>query len=239
MQEMKKKITSALVTCVLAVSILLCVVVVTQVMSKRYVSMGGYSLFRVVTGSMEPEIPVGALLISKQTDIEDIEKGDIVTFRSKESSMIGVIITHRVVDIHEGLNGQVLLETRGDANQYADGYFVDQSNLIGRAVYYTKEANVVAGIFSFLTNKVGFLACIVLPCLLVGVFAMRECVVNLKAEIDAVNRELDKEMAAGETKTLEEELSVEEYKALCERLKDELLEELRQSAEGNQENQAE
>ena len=225
-------VCSALGTLILIILIIVCIPLTVP-------KFLGYQLYTVVTGSMEPEIPVGALLISKQTDIENIEKGDIVTFRSKESSMIGVIITHRVVDIHEGMNGQVLLETRGDANQYADGYFVDQSNLIGRAVYYTKEKNVVAGIFSFLTNKVGFLACIVLPCLLVGVFAMRECVVNLKAEIDAVNRELDKEMAAGETKTLEEELSAEEYKALCERLKDELLEELRQSAEGNQEKQTE
>lgn len=230
----RKKAAAVAVSCILIVSVMLCLGVVTQVLSNGYVNLCGFSLFRVVTGSMEPEISVGALLISKETDIEEIRVDDIVTFRSKESGMLGVIITHRVVAIHEGVNGAVLLETRGDANQYADGYFVDQGNLIGKAVYYTKSTNFFAGVLGMLTNKVGFLACIVLPCLLLGVVAMRDCVKNLMEEINAVNRELDKEEKAKNSVSLEQELSVEEYRELCERLKRELLEELRQSAEDDE-----
>ena len=225
-------IASTVVSWVLVISVLLCVGVLAQVLSKGYVSVGGYSLFRVVTGSMEPEIPVGSLILSKQTDIEQIQIGDIVNFRSKESGMLGMVITHRVIQRYEDRSGNILLETKGDANRYTDGLFVDEDNLIGKTVIYTKEGNLMAGILSLLTNKIGFLACIVVPCLLIGIFAMRDCVNSLRDEINAVSQRLDEvEDAAAER--IEQQLSETEYQALCDRLRSELLEELKQGEETN------
>lgn len=226
----KGKVAALLVTGILAVSITLCVAVCVQVLSKGYVSIGGFSLFRVVTGSMEPEIPVGSLLIAKKAEITDIEVGDIVVFKSRESRMLGMVITHRVVATHVGTDGGVLLETKGDANQYADGYFVEAGNLIGKALYYTGGTNVFTGIFGLLSNKVGFMACVVLPCLVCGMLAMRDCVKNLKIELENVTRELDAEEAADVQPVFTEE----EYRELCERLKRELLEELKQGVTDNQ-----
>lgn len=230
---MKKKIISIAVTCALVVALLLCVSVIAQVLSKGYVSIGNYSLFRVITGSMEPEIPVGSLLVSRKVDIADIEVGDIVNYRSKESGMFGVIITHRVIQTYEGLDGEIFLETKGDANQYADAYFVDQDYLIGQTVYYTKEGNLFAGVLSFLTGKVGFLACIVIPCLLIGGLTMRDCVKSLREEMDAITKQLDAVEATVNNNSLERQLGEDAYQELCDRLRGELLEELKQGAETN------
>ena len=247
--NLKKKLTSAATTAALVLAILMCVAVLSQVLSKGYVSIGRYSLFRVVTGSMEPAIPVGSLLVSEKVDIEEIQIGDIVNFRSKDMGMLGVTITHRVVQIFDIENDQIYLETKGDANPYSDGRLVDQQNLIGKTVYYTKEGNFVAGVLTFLTSSVGFLACIVVPCLLVGVFTMRDCVNGLREEMDAINKQLD-EMEATEEQPepseqvpdeaapaeepldpLAQQLGEEAYQELCDRLRDELLEELKQGAE--------
>lgn len=231
-----KDIASVVVSWVLVASVLLCVGVLAQVLSKGYVSIGGYSLFRVVTGSMEPEIPVGSLIISKETDIEEIEVGDIINFRSRESGMLGMVITHRVIQRYEDEDGSILLETKGDANRYTDGYLVGEANLIGKTVSYTKEGNLIAGILSLLTNKIGFLACIVVPCLLIGVLTMRDCIKNLREEIDAVSRQLDEgntEDRKEDSGSDPEQLSQEEYQQLCDRLRSELLEELKQGEEYN------
>ena len=218
----KSSVGTICITTLLTLAIVMCVLVMGQVISKGYLTVGGYSIFRVITGSMEPEIPVGALLVVQKTPMEQIEEGDIVTFRSRELGQFDMIITHRVVSVYRGADGRLYLETKGDANQYADGQYVDETYLIGKVTNYTKEGNVVAGILSVLTSKIGFLACIVLPCLLIGVFVMRDCLQTMRKELDIMNREIAK---------AQKEEDEESYEQMRERLKKELLKELNQSAE--------
>ncbi len=229
----RKKIGKAafFVTFALVMSVILCIWVISQVLSNGYISVGGYSLFRVASGSMEPDIPVGALLISKKTDIGNIAKGDVINFRSRDTGMVGKIITHRVIGVYEGADGAVYLETKGDANQYSDAKFADSENLIGRVVYATGEGNFFAGLIGFLTSKVGFWAFIVLPCILVGVGIMRDTIGTLRTEMDAIHKELDEMAKTVSQKDSELEKKEETYEEMYERLRRELLEELNQSAE--------
>ena len=226
--ETKKKRGAVVISVLLAAAILLCILVMSQVLSKGYVSLGGYSLFRVVTGSMEPSVPVGAVLIAKDTPIDQIQPGDIVTYRSREAGMFDVIITHRVVSVHQGNSGKVYLETKGDANPYADANYVDEDYLIGKVTFYTGQNNVFTKLLSFITGRIGFLSCIVLPCILIGVFIMRDSIQSMRAELDAINKEIDTiDQAAAQP---ELPIDAEEYEALCERLRNELLKELNQGA---------
>lgn len=231
-KSLKKKIIGIVVSVVLALALVGCVSVIAQVLSKGYVSIANYSMFRVVTGSMEPAIPVGSLLISQDMDIDQIQVGDVVNYRSREPGMFGIIITHRVIAIHRNAEGQIYLETKGDANQYPDGHLVDENYLIGKTVFFTKQNNPFARILNFLTSSNGFLTCIVLPCLVIGVFTMRDCVKNLREEMDAITKQLN-EVEETVSGGLEQQLGEEAYQELCERLKGELLEELKQSAQSN------
>ena len=228
--DIKHKKANILLWGVLILTLILCVTVIGQVLGKGYISIGGFSMFRVATGSMEPELPVGTLLVTRETPISSIQIGDIVTFRSKQTGMLGVIITHRVVGIHEDMNGELYLETKGDANQYADGYFADETNLIGRVVYATGEGNVFAALIQFLSSPAGFLACIVLPSLLGGIILMRDTVGNMKKEIDKIHKELQEPEVPSSKDGLEEQMGKEAYLELCDQLRNELLEELKQSA---------
>ena len=225
----RKKGRVLTVSILLGVAILLCVLVIGQVLGKGYVSLGGYSLFRVVTGSMEPTMEVGAILIVKDVPIQEIQAGEIVTYRSREPGKFRMIITHRVINVHTGSDGGVYLETKGDANPYADPNYVDENYLIGKVISYTKENNLFADIISLVTSKVGFLACIVFPCIVIGVFVMRDCITSMRSEIDAINAELDTKQT--ESKENLQQMEQEDYDALCQRLRNELMEELKQGAE--------
>ena len=94
----QKKI-SIVVSVILVLSIILCVYVAIQVMSRGYVNLFGYSLFRVVTGSMEPTIPTGSLILMKHVDMDVIELEDIICFKAQDTAIFGKMMTHRVVEI--------------------------------------------------------------------------------------------------------------------------------------------
>lgn len=178
----------------LTLAIILCVVVVFQVITQGYVQIFGYSLFRVVTPSMEPELPVGVFIISQKVNIHDINEGDIVSFASLESYMKGSIVTHRVVDIKE-VNGKLSLVTRGDANNSVDGYYVTEDNLVGKVVFNTKEDNFFVKAYKFLTQKHIFFLIIILPMLIVAVCLLRGGIVRMSDEIKNIKDEIRRQEA--------------------------------------------
>ena len=174
-------------SCILAFSVLFALNSCIQLMSKGYVSVAGYSVFKVVTGSMEPTIPVDALLLSDRVDIETIEVGDIVCFESKSEHMRGSVVTHRVVDI-TNYSGFIQLTTRGDANTVEDTLSVTENNLIGKVVWHSEERNVVTSMISFLSDKIGFLAVIVLPVLLICGFVLRDNMRKIQVEMHELEK---------------------------------------------------
>ena len=72
----------------------------------------GYQVYDVVTGSMEPEIPVGSVVYVKDTDPLNVEEGQIIAYQREEG-----VIVHRVVTNRTSLGEFV---TKGDANQVED-----------------------------------------------------------------------------------------------------------------------
>ncbi|MDD6094585.1 MAG: signal peptidase I [Clostridia bacterium] len=222
-------------TAFLCLTVALCLIVAVQVTTKGYFSFFGRSMFRVVTGSMEPTLPVGSILMCKAENIEDIEVDDIVCFKSRESGMLGRVITHRVLNVLENSDGTVLLETKGDANLSADGYLVNEDNFIGRVVWYAGEGSFLKGALSFITGKIGFLACIVFPILLLSGLILRDSVKNIKKDLNAAIDALVEETSSEKKDSLSfgEVFTEEEYREMYERIRAELMEELKQN-EANQ-----
>lgn len=94
----------------------------------------GFSVFRVLTGSMEPEIPEGSLLVVRETDTDAIQIGDVISFFSPDPTLEGAVNTHRVVDIQTENGGKVFY-TKGDANVLEDAYPVPADRVVGKAVH--------------------------------------------------------------------------------------------------------
>lgn len=207
----------------LVLMVLLCGTITVQVVTKGYASFGGYSFFRVVTGSMEPTIPTGALLVCKDMDINDVTVGDIICFHSKDRYMQGSVITHRVYNIRYDSESNVNLITKGDANLSVDGYISSEDNFIGKVVWFTSEDSSFIGIVKVLSSPIGFMACIVFPVLVISSFVLKECTKSIMKDLEEANAELEKT----ETTDMEEiSISDEEYQEMYEKIKKELIEEL-------------
>lgn len=221
-------IGSAVCTAVLVLSLVLCASVLAQVLTRGYVTLGGYSLFRVVSGSMEPTISTGALLVSQQVKPADVAVQDIVCYRTSDPDLPDRIITHRVIGkSFDG--GEYTFTTQGDANTAADAQAVSGSDLVGRVVWYSQDGSFGASFMSLLSSRPFFLLCVLIPVLIICSFIMRDCVGTMRAQI----AELDKLASAKEAppeetaaQALREQLGEETYQQLRQELQSELRKEL-------------
>lgn len=84
----------------------------------------GYGIYNVVSGSMEPEIPVGSVAYVEGVRAEDVAAGDVIAFQSGDS-----VIIHRVVE-NQVVEGKFI--TKGDANAEEDMEKADYAALIGK-----------------------------------------------------------------------------------------------------------
>ena len=223
----KLRIVSGFTTLLLLVAVVMCMFVVLQSLSHGYASFFGNSLFRVVTGSMEPTIPVGTILMTRDTPIEEVQEDDIVCFRSTNPGSEGLIVTHRVTGVYDTPDGIRCLQTKGDNNPSIDVKPVMQNNLIGRVIWCTGDGSMMAGIVNFITGEYGFLACIVLPVLLIAVWIFRDAAKNLKKEMQQVQQRLEQE----ERQNAAPALTEEEYQEMVQRLKNEVRKEMEQNAQ--------
>lgn len=78
----------------------------------------------VVSGSMEPAIKTGSLILVNERD-KDIKQGDIIAFRAGDAS-----VAHRVIRIEDG--GYV---TKGDSNRSADVGIVTADDVEGTVLF--------------------------------------------------------------------------------------------------------
>ena len=152
----------------------------------------GYSVFRVMTGSMEPEIREDSLLLVKKTPPEDIAPGDVISFFSPDPMLEGAVNTHRVVRI-EKENGRTQFITKGDANVIEDTYPVDASALVGRVVF---KSYGLGKAVSLLSNPLVFGIIILLPLLVILLMNLYRAVriaadIAKKEEEEAVRKALE------------------------------------------------
>ena len=152
----------------------------------------GYSVFRVMTGSMEPEIREDSLLVVKKIPPEDIAPGDVISFFSPDPMLEGAVNTHRVVRV-EKESGRIQFITKGDANVIEDTYPVDASALVGRVVF---QSYGLGRAVSLLANPLVFGIIILLPLLIILLMNLYRAVriaadIAKKEEEEAVRKALE------------------------------------------------
>lgn len=84
-------------------------------------SFFGYSILRISSGSMEPDLKIGDVILSQNiNDVYTLRVGDVITYEGSGDTS-GKLVTHEVIVApHKGENGSVVLQTKGIANDVAD-----------------------------------------------------------------------------------------------------------------------
>ncbi|MCL2488541.1 MAG: signal peptidase I [Oscillospiraceae bacterium] len=112
-----------------AIAAILLIAVISGGKSGSGFHLFGYSGYTVLTNSMQSEIPVDALVITKKTDPDEIRIGDDITYIRSDNELI----THRVVDIIDNYNDSGLrgFQTKGIENPRPDPDIVMAGNVVG------------------------------------------------------------------------------------------------------------
>lgn len=118
--------------------------------------VGADESYVVLSGSMEPAISAGDVVLVQRTDPRSIAVGDVVTFAVDGDR---VPVTHRVVAVTRGITERTFV-TKGDANEEADPRPVLASAVLGRVVLVVPYLGFVV---TAVDTPVGFALLVVLP----------------------------------------------------------------------------
>ncbi len=88
----------------------------------------GWHIDVLCSGSMEPELRAGELVVTRPVAPEDILVGDIIAFYPTE--IHENLVSHRVIGIER--NSPLSFKTKGDAYENPDPFDVSVRNLVGR-----------------------------------------------------------------------------------------------------------
>ena len=159
---MVKKIITKVINVISIIAITISVLILLSVVLTKSGSVPnilGYSVFRVMSGSMEPAITIDSLIVVKKTEASQIMPGDIISFYSQDPALDGAVNTHRVVSAEED-QGSWHFITKGDANQLEDKYLTSETDLIGKVIFVSHTLGVIVHLLS---NPLIFIPLIVLP----------------------------------------------------------------------------
>lgn len=94
---------------------------------------GGYRSFLVQSGSMEPTIKIGDIIVIQRKS--SYKKNNVVTFRGPENRLV----THRIVEEKQvntkDPDKQVLFVTKGDANRSEDEALITNPDILGEVIF--------------------------------------------------------------------------------------------------------
>ncbi|HHV06699.1 MAG TPA: signal peptidase I [Firmicutes bacterium] len=125
----------------------------------RIPTLAGHKVLTVLSGSMEPAIHTGDIVIVRPLDDnEEIKEGDIITFRTQEKA--DMLITHRVMGIIIINGAPAVYVTKGDANDAQDLATVARSQVVGT---YAWRIPYFGYLVNFLRKPLGIILGVVLP----------------------------------------------------------------------------
>ena len=104
----------------------------------------------IYSGSMQPEMDIGDVVIITETLIDEIKEGDIIQYRSPENNNV----IHRVYEIYNE-SGTPLFITKGDANSNPDEIPILPEQITGKAVFTIPKLGWIPIIIKSLVSKIG------------------------------------------------------------------------------------
>lgn len=181
--------------CLIAMSIFVLLTVVLTP-AGQVPQVMGFSVLRVLTGSMKPEIPADSMLLIQKADAASLQVGDVISFFSPDPSLNGALNTHRIVDIAEA-DGSLQFTTKGDANLIEDQYPVDESRVVGKVIFVSTR---LGKLLRLISNPLVFGLAVLVPLvlILVGnlVSALKSAARLAKEEEEAAVRQALEELKA-------------------------------------------
>jgi signal peptidase I len=125
----------------------------------------GLTSLTVLSGSMQPTIDTGDLIVGRPIPAESARIGDVITFREPGTERL---VTHRVRDMQLSGRG-IRLATKGDANNAPERWTITSGGTVSRVLYRLPKLGYVR---SWMGGRFGRLIFIVIPVALLAALAL-------------------------------------------------------------------
>lgn len=133
---------------------------------------GNYRVKVVLSGSMEPAIHTGSIVVIKPA--KQYKVNDIVIFGKDTKSEIPT--THRIVS-DRAVEGIVLFTTKGDANNSPDTTEIKQSDIHGKVLF---TVSYMGYLIDFVKKPIGMIIAVILPAIYIIFDEIRKIVSEVK-----------------------------------------------------------
>lgn len=133
-------------------------IIFIQRISNNKLTLGGYSIYTIITESMVPKYNVHDMVISKKVNPEKLKEGDDIVYQGAVDDFKDKIVTHRIIK-KEIENGKVIYHTKGIANDIEDPV-IEESQILGKVVY---KSFILSFISKIVNNTYGFYFVVFVP----------------------------------------------------------------------------
>lgn len=142
-----KKVIKIVLKILYQILVIICLIVAAVIILQKVTasnkSIAGYRIFRVITGSMEPEYDIGQVVISKEVDPNSIKVGDDIVYLGTYGEYSGKIIMHSVVGIEKDANGNLNFHAKGLHSSSVEDPQIKESQIYGVVKFKSKILTVL------------------------------------------------------------------------------------------------
>lgn len=162
---MARKVLNIISTVLLVLIVAVVIVVFISRATGNSPSVFGYHIFRVSTGSMEPTLSVGDVILVKEVSAQDIKKDDIITYKGLRGDLAGKMITHMVVTEPYEQNGVIHYQTQGIAPGATLDPEITFDQVLGK---YQSKLPFLDKVYTFFLSPYGLITFILVIMVLFG-----------------------------------------------------------------------
>lgn len=150
-------------------------------------SLFGYNFYLIASGSMEPSLQTGDIILSKKVDNTELKISDVVTYQGESGELKGKLITHQIVKMYEE-DGEKYIVTKGTANSIEDPAIKEDQVV---SVMKTKLP-FMGQVLKVINTPLGFLVLIILPLAILLVNEIVALINAFKTDKEEQNNEKNK-----------------------------------------------
>lgn len=160
-----KRATKRFFKCIILVSLIMLFIINIILSFEENTHILGIYMFNIVSESMEPIFYKDDLAIVQKSKLEELKKGDVITFKQEDR-----IISHRIYDITKE-KGKVKFITKGDNNEVQDVKLVEFQDVYGKVLFTIPKLGKVV---HYVQNSRGFINILIFVIILYVLISLKD-----------------------------------------------------------------
>lgn len=160
-----KKIAKKAVKYIVLVTLIILFIINLILSFEENTHIFGIYMFNIVSESMEPTFYKDDLVIVKKCKMQELQKGDIITFKQDDRT-----ISHRMIAITQE-DGEFKFITKGDNNDILDKEKVEMKDVYGKVLFSVKK---IGKFIHYIQNARGLINIVIFIIIIYVLISLRD-----------------------------------------------------------------